>query len=163
MLHSLGTKFRTVRDPQDQLDAVEVELAAEREGWRVPGVVAKRPEDIRTFQSLSEAIDFIADCLETEAVVSLATEIESLEARLGTTPNVASGFPEGIFMPLQEIHAEKDLRSLYRGRDFTDNDAGMALGGHVSELGSIHIFFVKRERGWVIRDIWLTRKAPVCF
>jgi hypothetical protein len=163
LLHSLGTKFKALRNPQDELVDVAIELEAEGEEWRAPGIVAKRPEDIIAFQSLSEAIDFIAECLETDAVVSLATEIESLETRLNTTPYGPTGFLEGIFMPLQEIHAEKDLRRLYRGREFSDDDPGLALGGHLSELGSIHIFFVKRDRGWVIRDIWLTRKAPVCF
>jgi hypothetical protein len=160
LLRALSTRLKTSRGPLDDLDDAAVELAAYQEGWVEFGVVAKCPEDIRAFGSLADAIEFIANCLETDAVVSLAAEIETLEARLDALPNCAYSFPEGIFFPLKAINEEKDLRSLFRGRDFPDGDVGFALGGHFSELGNIHIFFVKRDRGWVIRDMWLTRQAP---
>lgn len=160
LLRALGTRFKTSRSPLDDLDDLAAKLAAYQEGWAEFGVVPKRAEEIKAFESLPDAIDFITNCLETDAVVGLAAEIETLEARLDALPDHASSFSEGIFFPLKAIHEEKDLRSLFRGKDFPDGDMGFALGGHFSELGNIHIFFVKRDRGWVIRDMWLTRKAP---
>lgn len=151
--------LKTSRGPHDCPDGMTVELRPERAMRRGLDSPAEE-KSAKGFQCLSEAVDFIAVCLETDATEDLASEIENLKALLGADASYAHYFARSVFTRLKEIHQEKDLRGLYREREFPAAEKGFRLGGHLSELGNIQIGFKQRDSSWVICDVWLTRQAP---
>ena len=153
----LCTLLKALRDPHPYPDRMNAELQPERATWRR---LDSADKSAKSFQYLSEAVDFIAVCLETDATENLASEIENLKALLDADAGYAHYFARSVFSRLKEIHQEKDLRSLYREREFPATEKGLRLGGHLSELGNIQIGFRQRDSSWVICDVWLIRQAP---
>jgi hypothetical protein len=160
IMHLLRSILKPTYDSQYHLNGADARLQFESGIWEELNFTTKHPENVRRFRSLSEAIDFIAVCLETDTTTGLSAEIEGLEALLSGDRGYAYYFVRDIFTPLKEIHEKKDLRNLYRDREFPTDEHGFKLGGHFSELGNIHISFMHRDGGWVIHDVWLTRQAP---
>jgi hypothetical protein len=153
----LCTLFKALRNPHNYPEKRSAELQPQRTTWRrLDG--AEKPA--KSFQCLSEAVDFIAVCLETDATENLASEIENLKALLDADAGYAHYFTRSVFARLKKIHQENDLRCLYREREFPATGKGFRLGGHLGELGNIQIGFKQRDGKWVICDVWLTRQAP---
>lgn len=109
------------------------------------------------FALLSEAVNFIARCLEAEKVTDLFWELERAQEHMAQSPDYLKYFSEFIFSPLREVHVCQDLRDLYQGRDFPRRDNKFKLGGHMAELGCIHIDFVRQGQGWSLVDISMCR------
>jgi hypothetical protein len=156
----LRTMLKTLREPRNYPDKKNVQFQSERAPWCGLDSTTKPLKVSKRFQCLSEAVDFIAVCLETDAAENLASQIENLKGLLDADSGYAHYFAKSVFARLKEIHQEKDLRSLYREREFPAAEQGFKLGGHLSELGNIHIGFGQRDSSWVICDVWLTRPAP---
>jgi len=112
---------------------------------------------IKQFLDLSEAVAFIAECLDSGACAELFSELEKAQEHVARRPDHLDYFSKFVFATLRDIHRRTDLRELYRGRGFPEESAQFKLGGHMQELGCIHIDFEKRERGWALRDIWVCR------
>jgi hypothetical protein len=49
------------------------------------------------------------------------------------------------------------LRERYGHLEFPARGDTFKLGGHASELGHLHVDFVRVEGGWRLRDIWNCR------
>jgi hypothetical protein len=62
-----------------------------------------------------------------------------------------------IFSQLQGYQREMDFWLRYQGKRFPVDDQRFTLGGHMAELGCIHIDFQKVDGGWVLDNIWICR------
>ena len=101
---------------------------------------------MRTFSDLAEAVRFLAGVLET------GLDRGSLaEACREPLP------PEWVLDRLREQAAVTPLVRLYAGWEFPPAAREFKLGGHASELGHIHIDFVRSDAGWQIQRIWMCR------
>jgi len=49
------------------------------------------------------------------------------------------------------------FRQLYAAREFPAAGGSFKLGGHMRELGHVHIDFVRVAGGWALDDIWKCR------
>jgi len=115
-------------------------------------VAQANSDDSRThrqpaFLSLKEAVTFISSCLERGDLATLAGAC--LEGSGTLTP--------AVFAQLQKIHKEIPLGTRYEKREFPADAESFKLGGHMSELGHIHIDFVKRSGKWCLSRIWMCR------
>ena len=119
--------------------------------------MSKSGSNVKQFPSLSEAVAFIVACLESDAQARLLSECERGSAHLVRNPDYLDHFSRFVFSQLRDKHQETDLRTRYSDRVFPEDGTKFKLGGHMQELGCIHIDFVKRESGWALRDIWLCR------
>ena len=99
------------------------------------------------FVSLREAVTFISSCLERADRATLA------RACLDDGGSLASA----VFTQLQQAHKEVPFGTRYEKREFPADAETFTLGGHGSELGHIHIDFVKRSGKWRISRIWMCR------
>jgi hypothetical protein len=113
--------------------------------------------NVKSFQRLSVAVTFITECLEADAYTELFSELEQAQEHVARRSDYLDYFTKFIFFPLCEIHAQTNVRELYQDREFPECDIYFKLGGHMQELGCIHIDFEKRDQGWVLRDIWMCR------
>lgn len=104
----------------------------------------------KCFQTLPQAVGFIAELIERNSA-------SELMAQFTRKPDHSDSFTEGIFPQLQSLHQAIDLRARYKGKHFPTNETRFELGGHLKELGCIHIDFQKTERGWVLDEIWQCR------
>jgi hypothetical protein len=98
---------------------------------------------MKTFLNLSHAVGFISEALEEDDWKSLA---DACRAEL-----------PAAWVRLQETHRTTPLPELYADREFPKNSTEFKLGGHDTELGHIHIDFVKESNGWEIKQIWMCR------
>ena len=62
-----------------------------------------------------------------------------------------------VFEVLKEQDQRTPLIKLYSDIEFPQDKDKFKLGGHMSELGFIHIDFVKKDGKWYIGDIWQCR------
>jgi hypothetical protein len=108
------------------------------------------------FLTLSQAVGMIAEILERNSAEALLAAC----ARLSRPELAETYLPERfylIFAQLQACHQETDLRERYRDRRFPAGDKRFTLGGHLAELGCIHLEFRKLECGWVLDEIFICR------
>ena len=119
--------------------------------------MARPRSSTRQFHDLSEGVAFIAECLESGSIAELHSDLELAEERLARRPDDLDYFSRFVFAQLCDIHRRTDLRELYRDRAFPEDSEHFKLGGHMKELGCIHIDFEKGHHGWALRDIWLCR------
>lgn len=126
----------------------QAELAAENRPveWIGAGVCR--------FSTLSQALRFIAGCIEQSDARRLFAALARLQ-RPGRDD--ARYFAERIFPQLVACHHEIDFRARYRDRHFPPGETRFKLGGHLSELGCLHIDFVKSGPGWLLEDISICR------
>ncbi|MBN2147637.1 MAG: hypothetical protein JW726_09625 [Anaerolineales bacterium] len=110
-----------------------------------------------TFQSLAQAVGFIAERLECDAPEELLATFANTRRARPYKPFEIECFTGYAFPALQKCHQEMDLRVRYTGQDFDPALREHQLGGHMQELGCIHIDFVKTASGWVLEEIWLCR------
>jgi hypothetical protein len=113
----------------------------------------KAPDEVRRFVTLAEAIDFVAECLEQDDVSALASEIETMQARLAYDPDYAQYFIPAIFSQLKDLHEKKDLHSAEIPGDASEYE--LRFSGY--RLMGMHVCFVKHSDGWIIHDTYLTR------
>lgn len=116
--------------------------------------LAKSAKGILCFAGLSQAVNFIAACLERN-------DPQRLHENMANTRQIAQTdlliFREFVFAQLQKRHEEIDLRSRYRQLHFPAGENRFKLGGHMAELGCIHIDFVKTDEGWLLDSITICR------
>jgi len=111
------------------------------------------PSDIKCFQSLAEAVDFISDCTESDSAITLFNQTVEAERQTEKYIERPDHFAQWVFPQLRRQYQIMDFRDRYRGRSFPVNAQRLKLGGHDKELGHIHIDFIKRGEGWVIERI----------
>jgi hypothetical protein len=125
----------------------------------------------RSFETLAEAIDFIAECVESGSALTLfhetlASQVPVRKLVLKTAagrivvpvqPEAAEHFADWVFPRLCQQQERMDLRARYSDRDFPPDAERLKLGGHDSELGHVHIDFIRRDEGWCLEQIWECR------
>lgn len=107
---------------------------------------------IKCFQSLSQAVEFIAERLERIEALELMAQLAQISHPVNSDFFIDSLFPE-----LQKHHHELDFRIRYTKIHFPPGEVQFKLGGHMKELGCIHMDFVKIEQGWMLDAIWRCR------
>jgi hypothetical protein len=100
-----------------------------------------------SFSSLKEAVSFISYCLDKDDYASLAK----------ACTNERKITKEFVLRSLKAKHQEKPLPERYNKVEFPKESNAFKLGGHASELGHIHIDFVKRKNKWFLDYIWVCR------
>lgn len=125
----------------------------EKDTWELPPILVSNTiiinvteKDYSAFSTLQEAVIFIVACLEKDDYKNLADACESTDK-----PN------EQLLKTLKEIHAQTPLPTLYAGKDFPKNETTFKLGGHMKELGFIHIDFIKKDNAWHLARIWMCK------
>jgi hypothetical protein len=111
----------------------------------------------RYFQTLEAAVDYISGTLDSGNYEALLNQIEQSERHIARDPSYPDYFQKFVFSQLQDRHRKLDLRRLYSEQSFPKEQQTYKLGGHMQELGCIHIDFLKVEQGWIISDIWICR------
>jgi hypothetical protein len=100
---------------------------------------------MRKFSNLQKAVRFLATAVENGDRAGLARACREILPE------------EWVLERLRDLNAETPLVQLYAGRKFPADGRDLKLGGHGSELGHIHIDFVRTDRGWEIHRIWMCR------
>lgn len=111
-------------------------------------------DEYKCFQSLSQAIAFIAELIERNAASELMAQFAHIQRPPPTQPDDCDFFTNSIFPQLRKYHQETDFRARYKGMHFPSNETRFTLGGHMKELGCIHIDFARQEQGWVLESVW---------
>ncbi|HNX93905.1 MAG TPA: hypothetical protein PKL14_01995 [Holophaga sp.] len=94
------------------------------------------------FKTLPEAVAFISGCLDANDPKKLG---------------LAAIHKVTAFDSLQQAHRQVPLTQRYAGCQFPANANQFKLGGHASELGHVHIDFIKQKDAWYLDSIWLCR------
>jgi hypothetical protein len=111
-----------------------------------------RPRAARTFATLPEALDFLVHCLETNTPIGLLAELHDVSQQVGRSKAVIDRFKD-VFMQLQTLHHQQDLRLRYQEANFPIDDDHYQLGGDLAQQGDLDIQFLRLERGWVLKRI----------
>jgi hypothetical protein len=112
------------------------------------------------FTQLSDALEFLAANLDAGDADAIADQCA--DAALDSSRQ-AAGLPPPRDYRLAAIHELarhhhiRSLRSMYVGRQFPNEAAGFKLGGHGAELGHVHVDFVRTEKAWRLKEIWICR------
>ena len=93
-----------------------------------------------SFTNLQQAVDFIATALESTNTAAIAAACIEKPNQLDLTH-------------LQDLNKAKPLRTLYAHRTFPTEADAFKLGGHMSELGFIHINFIRTNGIWYLNSI----------
>jgi hypothetical protein len=112
---------------------------------------------VKRFKLLSDAVDFISKCLEEDDPLRLGSEIEGMIDQIEQDPDYLVYFIDGIYRQLKDMHEERDLREMYKEREFPLDQDEFTLGGYDPVLFRLHIEFAKYSNGWSIRRVYLTR------
>lgn len=100
-----------------------------------------------SFTNLQQAVQFISASLTTTNFVAIRHACVS-----------PKGKPKDhILLSLKQKHKETPLPELYAKTSFPTNSPRFKLGGHMKELGSIHIDFQKEKDLWRLTSIWMCR------
>ncbi len=100
-----------------------------------------------SFTNLQQAVQFISSSLTTTNFVAIRNACVS-----------PKGKPKDhILLSLKQKHKETPLPELYAKISFPTNSPRFKLGGHMKELGSIHIDFQKEKDVWSLTSIWMCR------
>jgi hypothetical protein len=110
-------------------------------------------EPVRSFETLAGALQFIVDCLDKNDYPKL----------VGIC--VGGHKPNGVYLAqyrtpfdmLRAAHQKESLLKRYDGKRFPEEEKTFKLGGHMSELGCVHVDFVKKNDQWFLADIWNCR------
>ena len=102
-----------------------------------------------SFSNLQEAVTFIAACLDQDDFEKLSGACVG-----GRRPAVYLAQHRSVFDTLKAAHENTPLQELYADRTFPEDTNTLKLGGHMAELGCLHIDFVKRDGHWFLADIW---------
>lgn len=105
----------------------------------------------RTFDSLSDATKFLDRALARRDREML------LSAFLPSAKTYFSEHPEVFQMLVAARERTGALGKLYGKRTFPTDANTFKLGGHASELGHVHIEFVRNGASWRLKEIWNCR------
>jgi hypothetical protein len=122
-------------------------------------------DDVIPFTNLMQALDFLAThldgqrydvildaCLEGESTQdSESSEDEPSEDE----SSLGRDYQLDVIKVLGVRHQQRDLRERYQGKAFPDDADAFTIGSHND--GHVHVEFVRVERGWRLREIWLCR------
>lgn len=100
-----------------------------------------------SFTNLQQAVDFIAGALEATNFTCVTEACLNVERK----PN------EALLKNLQGLNKNRPLRQLYADRAFPTEASAFKLGGHMKELGFIHIDFIQTDGVWKLESIWMCR------
>lgn len=103
-----------------------------------------------SFLNLKNAVEFISKCLENDDYKKLS---ETCIGGVRKNPPYIVQH-KVVFEMLKEQNQKIPLIKLYSEIEFPKDKDKFKLGGHMSELGCIHIDFVKKDGKWYIGDIW---------
>jgi hypothetical protein len=112
---------------------------------------------IRQFQSLTEAVDFIAECTASDSATALFNQTVEAETQGERPIEQTEYFTQRTFPVLRQQYQIMDFRIRYKDWAFPADTERFKLGGHDKELGHMHIDFIKRDNGWVIERIFQCR------
>jgi hypothetical protein len=110
------------------------------------------PRPVRTFATVQEAVAFLADCLESGAVIHLLAEIHGVSQRVGRNKAVVDRF-KTVFRQMQAMHEAQDLRLRYQDAAFPASGDHYQLSGDLAQQDDLDIQFVRLARGWVLERI----------
>lgn len=110
------------------------------------------PRPVRTFATLSAAVDYLAHCLETNALIGLLGDINDVSRQVGHSKALIDRFKD-VFLQLQELHAQHDLRQRFQGIDFPPDADEFQLDGDLARQGDLDIHFLRTEEGWALERI----------
>ncbi len=113
--------------------------------------------NIRQFQSLTEAVEFIAECTASDSAIALFNQTVDIEKQAEKYAERPEHFAQATFPALRRQYQIMDFRIRYKGLAFPADVERFKLGGHDQELGHMHIDFIKRDNSWVIERIWQCR------
>lgn len=157
----MGAWEKNREDERKMLLSMREALLAfeQKERFKAESLLASLPsmksaKGILCFVGLSQAVNFIASCLESNDPLRLHENMANTRQIEQTDLLI---FREFVFAQLQKRHEEIDLRSRYRQLHFPTGENRFKLGGHMAELGCIHIDFVKTDEGWLLDSITICR------
>jgi hypothetical protein len=113
-----------------------------------------------TFYVLSEAVEFIADCLDNEDYDKLLGALTKQYMVPGAAPELREEILQSRLRAihlLKERHQQIRLDLLYEGKVFPSGATAYKLGGHGKELGHLHIDFRKVNGDWALEEIFVCR------
>ncbi len=113
--------------------------------------VSPLPKAVRTFATLSEALNFIVECLERETPIQLLGEIHGVGQQVGRSRALIDRF-KSVFTTMQRLHREHDLRRVYAGVDFPQA-SHFQVGGLLAETADLSVRFVRLENGWALDQL----------
>ena len=119
--------------------------------------VTKTEAGILCFQTLSQAVECITEMIERDAAAELLAQCAQAHDPYPTRLVYPDTFTNRLFPQLRAFHLAIDFRTRYMHKRFPSKDTHFKLGGHMQELGCIHIDFTKIEQGWVLDSIWECR------
>ena len=103
------------------------------------------------FSSLAEAVQAL------DGALAAPNPGAALLALLPAGTTYLSEHPEVAAMLCKERERTGPFSKLYAKRQFPEAATTFKLGGHQSELGHIHIDFIREGAAWKLKDIWNCR------
>lgn len=103
-----------------------------------------------SFGKLSEALVFLQKALDNNDYAALSTAC--LAGEKGMLAQQRAPFDQ-----LKSAHQAKTLKERYGKLQFPDKGDTFKLGGHDSEVGHLHVDFVRVKHQWHLQDIYLCR------
>ena len=124
--------------------------------YRCRLIVSKIPPGpAGSFRDLEEAFDFMSECFESDDYNRFYEAI--IDRKEKYSPGIER-VKEYFFM-LKGVHMNKSLREIYSDREFPLDDGEFKLGGHMSELGFLHINFRKKGDYWYLASVYTCRSS----
>ena len=102
------------------------------------------------FARLAEALAFIQTALEKN-------DYAALRGACATGEKACLAQQRAPFDQLQAAHQAKPLTERFGKLDFPDQADTFKLGGHGSEIGHLHVDFIRTQGKWQLRDIYNCR------
>lgn len=103
-----------------------------------------------SFVKFKDAIQFISDTLGNDNYDKIK---ESCVGKDGKPTDC----PKYTFDNLKKLNEKNPVLKTYEKTEFPEDKDNFKLGGHMKELGCIHIDFIKVEGSWFIQDLWTCR------
>jgi hypothetical protein len=103
-----------------------------------------------TFAKLADALAFVQTALEKDDYAGLVSACAA-----GAKSTLAQH--RAPFEQLQTAHKAKPLAQRFGKLEFPRQQDTFKLGGHDSEIGNLHVDFVRVDGQWRLKDIWNCR------
>ena len=103
------------------------------------------------FSSLAEAVQAL------DIALAAPNPGAALLGLLPAEKTYLSEHPDVVAMLLKERERTGPFSKLYANRQFPEAATTFKLGGHASELGHIHIDFIREGAAWKLKDVWNCR------
>lgn len=104
-----------------------------------------------TFAKLPEALQFLATALEKDDYAGMTA------ACVPSDKGTSLSQQRAAFEALQTAHKAKALGERYGKLEFPAKGDTFKLGGHGSEIGHLHVDFVRANGKWQLKDIYQCR------